>query len=171
MTQSSGSKSDERYRHWWLMVATALVSLGILAAAAASLVAFVDSFVAFALVGALVVALAGQADVPVGHKVGGREILMGALAAGTFVGTFSGLSTILGSSAIVVALVVLVASPWVVGADWQWMDCELDTVVWGLCHSGVVPSRFQRSGGLTPYAAADPATVDWNEHVGNEDDD
>jgi hypothetical protein len=168
MKQHDGSKSDPGYRRWWLIVATALISIGMLSAAAASLVALADSFVTFALVGAAVVVLAGQPGVPGGHNTGGREILMGALAAGTFAGTFLGLTTIIGASAIVVVLVVAVASPWVVGANWRWMDCEVDTVLWGLCYSPP-PLRFQLPRSVE--SACDPrlSTLDWDELPGNQD--
>ncbi len=168
VNQNSDSTSDACYRRWWLMVATALISAGLLEATAASLVALVDSFAGFALLGAAVMLLVRQTDLPIGRDVGSRELLMGALLTGTLACTVSGLTSIMGASAIVVAVAVLIASPWVVGADWQWMDCDLDTVILGLGYPVAVPSRFHLPNGVTPNSDAEP-TIDWDELLGNQD--
>ena len=169
MNQHGGSKSDECYRRWWLMVTVALISTGMLAAADASLIAMVDSFVGFALLGAAVMLLAGQTALAVGHEAGRRELLIGALLTGTIASTVSGLTTILGASAIFVVVVVLIASPWVVGADWQWMDCDLDTAILGLGYPVTVPLRLQRPDkSVKPTSDAEP-TFDWDDLLGNQD--
>lgn len=163
MRQRCGTKADDQYRRWWLIVVAALISTGMLAAAAASVIALVDLLVVFALVGAAVMLVARHVHLAVGHRVGGREILMGAVAAGTLAGTISGLSTIMGTAAVAVGLVILIASPWVVGADWAWMDCDVDTLLWGLCYSPTVPLRFQRPRDATSASDVDASTINGDE--------
>ena len=151
MTRYGTSKSDECYNRWWQIAATALISIGMLTAASRSLLNLVDSFAAFAIMGAMAAVLVSQVHLPVGPRIGGREILLWALVAGASAGALSGLATLMGTSAILVAAVFLIASPWVLGANWHWLDLESDAVLWG--YSGYAPLRFQLATGVeTPSA-------------------
>lgn len=142
------------YRGGWLIVAAALILIGMLAAAAMSLPNLLVLFTAFALVGAVVVLLVRQAD---GN--GARDILLGACAAGSFAGAFAGLTKIMGAAAIIVALVVVASSPWVVGASRRWLrtvpsplDWPLDSVLWALSYSGPAHVPFQPPPGGQPVS-------------------
>ncbi len=170
----------------------ALISVGMLTAASRSLLNLVDSFAAFAIMGAMAAVLVSQVHLPVGPRIGGREILLWALVAGASAGALSGLATLMGTSAVLVAAIFLVASPWVLGANWHWLDWESDAVLWG--YSGYAPLRFQLSTGvetpsddqldnldrrnpatqarwLTPGSISfhNPSAIDWDELLGEGD--
>ena len=146
------------YRVGWRLAVSALALVGMLAAAISSLSVLLVLFVGCAGVGAAVGFLVRRAHSPRGQAIGVRGALLGACVAGSSVGAFTGLTTIIGPVAILVVLVAVATSPWAVRFVRDWLrevlssdeqfDTWLQTLAWA--SPGLVP--FQ------PFPQVQPMT-------------
>ena len=129
-----------------------------LAAAISSLSVLLVLFVGCAGVGAAVGFLVRRAHSPRGQAIGVRGALLGTCVAGSSVGAFTGLTTIIGPVAVLVVLVAVATSPWAVRFVRDWLrevlssdeqfDTWLQTLAWA--SPGFVP--FQ------PFPQVQPMT-------------
>jgi hypothetical protein len=146
------------YRAGWRLAVSGLALVSLLAAAISSLSVLLVLFVGCAVVGAAVVLLVRRAHGARGQAIGVRGPLLGACVAGSSVGAFTGLTTIIGPVAVLVLLVAAATSPWAVRFVQGWLravlssdqqfDTWLQTLAWA--SPGLVP--FQ------PFPLAQPMT-------------
>lgn len=145
------------YRNGWLLLAATLTLAGMLAAAALSLINLLVVFTGFAVVGAVVVLLVRPTDGPRIRWRGARDTLLGACVAGSSAGAFVGWTQILGAAALLLVLVVAVASPWAIGAIRRWLrtvpsrsEGQLDSVVRALASASPGFVAFQQVPQVQP---------------------
>jgi hypothetical protein len=150
------------YRAGWLTTILGVATVGVIAGAVTSPVDLVVTFTAFAVMGALAVAVR-LPDAPRDRHRRLRRTLAGAGIAGGSAAAVVGLTTLVGPGALVLAAVLAGGSPWVVDAVRHWTrsvprppEHQVDAVVRTLACS---------SSGLVPFQMVPPAPAKTDEEL------